>query len=380
MAETLEALTGLEVGHFLSPHIHSYNERIMMGRRPIEDDRLEAIMNRLDRVQREESLPDLPYFIHSFVEAMVAFKDLKIAVIEAGIGALEDVTNILPFEAVLLTTMSSDHTNVLGNRLEDIAFQKASAVIPGKTLLSTNQAPEAAAVIEKLAREAGSPVVFFDPDWVKNGKIRYREDGPTLWTMTFDYDHDWLSGSYETAMVGLHQLQNFGSVLSAMEVVLDPRREEFAGLHRFFKIHDRDKIRAVIAETLSEVYLPGRLELLSRRPFLLIDGAHNDQAIGLLMKNLTWLGLSREGSLGAPALIYGTHQDKVTEGERDVLFRFVDAAYPVEVEEADDEDRVREVEGAIAQALEDKPDRPILIAGSLYLLDGASQYLDRQNK
>lgn len=391
LARSLGDLTGQKVGHFLSPHIHKYNERIMMGNRPINDKHLEMIQDQLDRVEQERNLPSLSYFIHSFVEAMVAFKDLKIAVIEAGIGALEDVTNILPFEAVLLTTMSLDHTNVLGNRLEDIAFQKASAVIPGKTLLSTNQTPEAREVIEDLARKAGSPVLFFDPAWVKKAKVELRQEGETgenlkkggqadesdstLWTMTFDYDHGWLSGSYRSCMVGLHQVQNMGSVLSAMEVLMDPDRKEFANLHALFLSKERDWIKKTISQSLSKVYLPGRLELLSRDPFILIDGAHNDQAISLLMDNLTWLGLTKGGKWGAPALIYGTHDDKVSEEKREEIFSFVDATYPVDVEEVSDEDRVREVGEAIVQSLADNPHRPILVAGSLYLLDGASHYL-----
>lgn len=379
LARSLGDLTGLKVGHFLSPHIHKYNERIMMGNRPIDDKHLEMIQDQLDRVEQDRNLPSLSYFIHSFVEAMVAFKDLKIAVIEAGIGALEDVTNILPFEAVLLTTMSLDHTNVLGNRLEDIAFQKASAVIPGKTLLSTNQTPEAREVIEDLARKAGSPVLFFDPAWVKEARVEFQEEGfPSdtgLWTMTFHYDRGWLSGSYRSRMVGLHQVQNLGSALSAMEVLMDPDREEFARLHAFFLSGERAWIKERIRKSLAKVYLPGRLELLSRDPFILIDGAHNDQAISLLMDNLTWLGLTKGGRWGAPALIYGTHDDKVSEEKREEIFSFVDATYPVDVEEVSDEDRVREVGEAIVQSLVDSPHRPILVAGSLYLLDGASHYL-----
>lgn len=384
LARALGDLTGLKVGHFLSPHIHKYNERMMMGEDPIDDRSLEEVQEEVNRAEREYYLPPLPYFIHSFVEAMVAFKDLKIAVIEAGIGALEDVTNILPFEAVLLTTMSLDHTNVLGHRLEDIAFQKASAVIPGKTLFSTNQAPEARKVIEDLARKAGSPILFFDPAWVKEARVEFQEEevpsDAGLWTMTFHYDHGWLSGPYRSCMVGLHQVQNLGSALSAMEVLMDPDREEFARLHAFFLSRDRAWIKERIRESLAKVYLPGRLELLSRDPFILIDGAHNDQAISLLMDNLTWLGLTKGGKWGPPALVYGTHDDKVSDRMREEIFHFVDATYPVEVEEVSDEDRVREVGEAIVQALADKPRRPILVAGSLYLLDGASHYLAQEGK
>lgn len=403
LAQALSEITQTTVGHFLSPHIHRYNERMMRGDRAISDQALEAVQKKLAQVEKQEGLPALPYFIHSFVEAMEAFRDLPFVVIEAGIGAREDATNILPFDFVVLTSISKDHTNILGKTLSEIAYQKASAILPGQCFVSSNQVTEVEAVIRSMAQERLSEPLFFDPAQVSIAQVHlpgagYQVDfdradlfskeaveeglapGAEDWLMTFHYEGSWLSGDYEVPMVGRYQMQNMGTALLALEVLLDGENSPSERLRPYLTAQSQDQRRAAVHRALAKCFLPGRLELVSYRPMILIDGAHNDGAVDLLLENLHWLGFTKQGPYGAPALIYGTHLHKISEAKRDALFREVDATYPVEVEEVPDEARYAAVVAAIDQALKDGPHRPLLIAGSLYLLEGASRYLARRTQ
>ena len=375
LALALEGLTGQKVGHFLSPHIHKYNERIMIGKEAISDEKLEAIKDKMALAAEKKGLEYQGYFINSFIEAMLAFKGLKLAVIEAGIGALEDVTNILPFSFQVLTKMGLDHTNILGNTLKDIAFQKASSLPAHTPAVSCNQDEEAKDEIEVLAREKGSPITFSSPDSIKNLSVHIRPRGDktdkgSAWTMSFDYEGGWLSGKYETRLVGLHQKENLATALKSMEIVFDPESGDFPDIKKYFKKRmTRSAIKDTVIEALKELYLPGRLELLSRDPYIIIDGAHNDQAIGVLKENLAWLGFSEKGAFGKPNLIFGCHDGKIHEGAKEDFYQAMNSVYMIEIQDVEDEEVKSRVERALKDSIDKDSTRPIIVAGSLYMLD-----------
>lgn len=378
MSASFQALMGIKVGHFLSPHVHKYNERIFVGGQMISDSALLQIRQKMDWLEKTQDLPKISYFQHSFLEAMAAFKDLKLAVIECGVGGREDATNILSSEAAVISRIGMDHMNSLGNSIEEIAGHKAGILTDGKPLISSDQLASVRKILLEEAEKRRSPAYFFEKDWISNvefdlGDLLDREKVPS---MKFSYSHDWLSGNYEIRLLGLHQLENVGTALLALEELADPKNPISPSISSMILSLNRDQRREIIKDSLKNVYLPGRLEIISRDPFILIDGAHNDPAILNLIKNLNWLGLNGK-KFPRPALIFGMHHGKIHKEVLDQLFARVDRIYPVEVEGKEDKEREIQVGRAISKALREDPHRPLLICGSLYLLDGASVWLKK---
>lgn len=372
IALALQALIGKEVGHFLSPHIHKYNERIMLGKEAIDDESLAKIKKQINKISVNKDLAYPGYFINSFIEALLAFKGMKYAVIEAGIGALEDVTNILPFSFQVITKIGLDHTDILGHSLKEIAFQKSSSLPENKAAVSSWQEKEAKEEIKKIAKEKNVSITFANPENINNCRVNIKEgeNNKASWTMSFDYEGDWLSGSYETRLVGLHQKENLSTALKAMELIFDPERNDFLHIKKFFpRGVNRIKIKEVIYEALNDLYLPGRFELVNRNPYVIVDGAHNDPAIKMLYKNLEWLGISESGKYGKAALVFGAHDGKISEEVRDYFFSKMCNTYVINIQDARDEKIKEDVDKALMNAINDNKNSVILIAGSLYILD-----------
>ncbi len=378
LAASLEALTGLSVGHFLSPHVHQYNERILLGGEMISDEKLFSIRERMDQLKEDFSLPSLTYFQRSFLEAMEAFKDLKIAVIECGVGGREDVTNILEGQAAVISRIGMDHMNILGETIEEIARHKAGILTKNRPLISSDQEEPVREILTREAKRKNSPAFFLDPAWLSRPVLCPSDSSGSPPKMTFSYTHGWLSGDYESRLLGLNQTQNLGTALLALEALADPQRSLSPKIKALLPLSLGKKERkALIQECLKEVYLPGRLEILRESPIILIDGAHNDPAIRTLIANLHWLGL--DGRIyPRPALIFGMHEGKIPPQTQGMLFQEMDQVYWVEVEGKSDRERTEEVEKALFQALKEKPERPVLLCGSLYLLDGARTFLLKQ--
>lgn len=380
LSASLQALTGCPVGHFLSPHVHRYHERILIGGEMIGDEELLQIQEKMNQLEKDFSLPALTYFQRSFLEAMEAFKDLKLAVIECGVGGKNDVTNVIDAQIAVISRIGMDHMNVLGDTLEKIADQKSGIIRKNHPLISSDQEEPAKRALMKEAEKNQAPAFFLDPKWLSPPKPVFCSQTAGPINMSFSYDHGWLSGKYETSLLGLHQGQNLGTALLALEVIADPHSSYTPKISTLIpSSFDEEKRRALIQESVKSVYLPGRLEVISTRPLLLIDGAHNDPAILTLIENLHWLGL--DGTrYPRPALLFGMHDHKVSQKVQKKLFQEMDQVSLIEVEGKNDSDRNKEVKKALSKALKEKPERPVLVCGSFYLLDGAKIFLNRERR
>jgi dihydrofolate synthase/folylpolyglutamate synthase len=255
MTTALMMAQGLSVGTYTSPNLHRVNERLARNGEAIDDDSLFGVLTELatleplvgERPTRFELLTAaaLSWFADEAVDAMV---------IEVGLGGTWDCTNVVQGDVAVLTNFSFDHTDVLGPTLEGIALDKAGIVEPGSQVVVGESDPDLVAIVEARADAAGAAGVWVAGRDFGCAENRVAVGGRlvTLWTP---------DGRYEDLLVplhGAHQGDNAAGALAATEAF-------------FGRALDSD----VVEEGFAAVRVPGRLEVLGRRPLLLVDGAHN---------------------------------------------------------------------------------------------------------
>jgi dihydrofolate synthase/folylpolyglutamate synthase len=267
MATSLLMAKGLTVGTYTSPNLHAVAERLAHNGEPIDDASLTNVLTELalletlvpERLTRFELLTAaaLSWFSTEAVDAMV---------VEVGLGGTWDCTNVVHGDVAVLTNVSFDHTDVLGPTLEGIAADKAGIIEPGSRVVVGEMAPELAEIIADRAREVGAASVWMaGRDFgCESNRVAVGGRVVTLWTP---------GGRYEDILVplhGAHQGLNASVALAAVEAFFsDPLEIE------------------VVEEGLAAVRVPGRLEVLGRRPLLLVDGAHNAAGMAALAAALT---------------------------------------------------------------------------------------------
>lgn len=255
MVTALLMAQGLRVGTYTSPNLHHVAERLAHNGQAIDDESLTEVLSELaslepllaERPTRFEVLTAaaLSWFADDAVDAMV---------VEVGLGGKWDSTNVVRGDVAVLTNFSFDHTDVLGPTLEGIAADKAGIIEPASTVVVGETNPELIAIVEHHAASVGASAV-----WVAGRDFGCAHNQLAvggrllqLWTP---------GGRYDDVMVplhGAHQASNAACALAAAEAFFGrPLDEE------------------VVAEGFGVVRVPGRLEVLGRRPLLVVDGAHN---------------------------------------------------------------------------------------------------------
>ena len=260
--------TGLRVGLFTSPHLISFTERIQVNGREISGQEVSELTAEI-----RETVGNLEDFSPTFFEvvtamAMVYFKrqEVDIAVVEVGMGGRLDATNILVPEVSVLTPVGIDHSQFLGSSLREIAREKAGIVKQSVPVVSALQEPEPEAVIREVSEERNSPLFLYGKDF-HGSLLSYGLKG-----LTFDY----LDGSCHmknlfVPLTGPHQLMN---VCVAIKSVLQTSFDTTLDISNAAK------------QGLRSVRWPGRFDLISTRPPVIIDGAHNPAAAQALAKTL----------------------------------------------------------------------------------------------
>jgi dihydrofolate synthase/folylpolyglutamate synthase len=267
MATMLLMAKGLSVGTYTSPNLHAVAERLARNGEAIDDAALTEVITELalleslldERPTRFELLTAaaLSWFATEAVDAMV---------IEVGLGGTWDCTNVVRGDVSVLTNVSFDHTDVLGPTLEGIAADKAGIIKPGSRVVVGELAPELLDIVTERADAVGAASVWVSGrDFgVEDNRVAVGGRLVTLWTP---------GGRYEDLLIplhGAHQGRNAAVALAAVEA--------------FFG----DALEAdVVEEGFAAVRVPGRLEVLGRRPLLLVDGAHNAAGMASLGAALT---------------------------------------------------------------------------------------------
>ena len=280
---------GYKTGLYTSPHLVTLRERIQVDGKPILKRELESLVARMrphvDAVDHDKTYGELSTFELLTAAAFMHFQQRggDFQVLETGLGGRLDATNVVTPEVCVITSISLDHTEVLGDTLDKIAAEKAGIIKPGRPVVSSAQAEEAAAVIRETCQRKGAKLISVGSD------IIWRKLGSNLSGQSLEVKG--LKGTYQLTipLLGAHQLQNAAAAVAALEVL---------GL-------SQKSIEAGLAKT----YWPGRLQILRRRPLLVVDGAHNRDSASKLKE-----ALEQYFHFDHLILIIGTSADKDMSG------------------------------------------------------------------
>jgi dihydrofolate synthase/folylpolyglutamate synthase len=277
MIDAMLRAAGYCSGLYTSPHLHTFRERIRLDGESISEADLIAVVEELQPVLAAR--PEVTVFEIITALAMMYFAEQGVdwGVFEVGMGGRLDATNILRPEVAVITSISLDHVNVLGHTLAAIAGEKAGIIKPGVPVVSAPQRPEALEVVAATAAECGAPLVLAGRDWL--WRILSEDlDGQRLDLYRPGHEATPEYAEVHLPLLGAHQAENAAVAVAAAEVL----REGGAEISR-----------EAVRRGLETVEWPGRLEILSREPLVVVDGAHNPYSIGRLLEALELFGPRR---------------------------------------------------------------------------------------
>ena len=263
---------GLKVGVFSSPYLIHYTDQISINGKSIPEARLEALMADYEFLLEGEKVADLQGTTEFEIITAIAYdyfatEKVDVAIMEVGMGGLLDSTNVCQPILTGITTIGLDHVALLGDTLEAIAEQKAGIVKQGIPLVTGCIAPEALAVIDPIAEAKNAPRLAYGSDY----QVHHQESVVT--GEVFDYTSPVRQGRFQTGLLGLHQIENAGMAIALLDTFCQEDVRELAS-------------NDLVAQAMEETRWPGRLEVLSSEPLMILDGAHNPHAIKALLNTL----------------------------------------------------------------------------------------------
>ena len=270
--KTMLEKMGLKVGVFSSPYLIHYADQISINGESIPEARLEALMADYESLLEGEKgavLQGTTEFeiITALAYDYFAAEKVDVAIMEVGMGGLLDSTNVCQPILTGITTIGLDHVALLGDTVEAIAEQKAGIIKQGIPLVTGRIAPEALAVIDRIAEGKNAPRIAYGTDY----QVRHQESVVT--GEVFDYTSAVRQACFQTGLLGLHQIENAGMAIALLDTFC---QEDGRAL----------PANTLVVQALEETRWPGRLEVLSSDPLLILDGAHNPHAIKALLATL----------------------------------------------------------------------------------------------
>jgi dihydrofolate synthase/folylpolyglutamate synthase len=271
---------GYHTGLFTSPHLVRVEERIQVDGQPITGEALTELLAEVRTAVTGGGLEPTFFEIATAVGFLhFVRQNVDIAVVEVGLGGRLDSTNVCTPLATLITSISYDHTQLLGSRLASIAAEKAGIIKPGRPVVSGVTVPEAADVIRRVCRERRAPLLELGTDFhycYDPGRVTADEFLPArvrvaLTDRPLTTHHPPLTTYSSLGLLGEHQAAN-----AAVAVVCIERLRAEG-----WRISD-----AAVADGLATVHWPARLELVGRRPLVVLDCAHNVASAVALVETL----------------------------------------------------------------------------------------------
>lgn len=303
-ASALQA-NGYRVGLYTSPHLTDYVERIQVNGEQISHADLTSLVNELKPVI--ESIPELTTFEITTAIAFEYFRSqhVEAAVIEVGLGGRLDATNVCIPKVTVITSISYDHTDLLGDTLTEIAGEKGGIIKPGIPVVLAPQKDEAKVVIEAIAKRLSCPLVEVDREYCFR-PVSHSLDGQVfeLWKsgearlskISAESNQQNQVGKIQLTipLLGYHQIENATTAYAALQIAHQ------AGI---------SISEAAIQQGLSRANWPGRFEILQKQPPIVVDSAHNKDSALKLRLTLD------EYFPNLPAvLIFGASEDKDIAG------------------------------------------------------------------
>jgi dihydrofolate synthase/folylpolyglutamate synthase len=268
MIESVLRAHGLSTGRYTSPHLSKVTERISIDGHPVSDetfvriwDEIRPYLQIVDSELEAEGQPRLTYFECLTILGFAIFADqpVNVAVIEVGLGGITDATNVGDGQVSVVTPISLDHTDLLGDTTGEIAYEKAGIIKPGGYLISAAQPLDAAQVLLEKAKDLGVPFKFEGVEFgVESRTVAVGGQVVTI---------QGIAGRYPELLVplhGAHQAQNAAVAVAALEAF-------FGG--------DKELGFDVLQEGFGAATSPGRLEVVRTAPTIVVDAAHNPEGI-----------------------------------------------------------------------------------------------------
>ena len=248
---------GQKTGLFVSPYVFEFNERIQLNGRNISNQNLVEIANQIElilaKIRRENPAFSLVTFEYEVVMAFLYFAREKCdyAVIEVGIGGEHDKTNVIMPEVSVITTIGLDHEQIIGPTLQDIAREKSGVIKKNRPVIIGNVPKEVLPIIQQKAQEESAPLIQLGKDF----KISLQEN------LTYQDQNKKISFLPRPLVEGY----DVGIAISAVSLL---------GV----------KLSAAeIKEAINQTKIPGRYQIVQNNPLVILDGAHNIQAVQNLL-------------------------------------------------------------------------------------------------
>lgn len=279
---------GVKTGLFSSPHLTRFTERILVNDEEISESDVVRLVEKIKPFGDE-----LTFFEYITVMAFLYFQEKQVdyAVLETGMGGRLDSTNVVTPTISVITSIGLDHQDYLGNDLKSIAGEKTGIIKEGVPVVSSSQEKEAEEVIKKKAEERGSQIFIYGRDFT--GELKYMSFDGIIFNF-YPSTSQPLEISPQPdlylSLSGIYQVENASVALKAFMT--------------FFPLWDDLKIR----NALKNVIIPGRLEVISKEPLIILDIAHNPQAIRALIKTVRFLTTKK------PVVVFSIMKDKDLNG------------------------------------------------------------------
>ncbi|WP_020006449.1 bifunctional folylpolyglutamate synthase/dihydrofolate synthase [Salinicoccus albus] len=356
-----------DVGTFTSPYIETFNERISVNAQPITDDEImelvEIVRPVSEQMDEKTDLGSATEFEIITTMMFVYFgriRSVDYVIIEAGLGAKNDSTNVFEPIMTVLTSIGLDHTNVLGNTLIDIAKDKSGVIKPDVPLAFAVKDEHAKDYIYKMLKDNHSQGVELDRDII----LVSSDDEFSFQYGRYDFQDIHLN------MLGRHQHENAALAIASL-LTLQDRGETSLELNKMIR-------------GIEEVSWPGRIEIISQSPVIILDGAHNNEATEALVNTIKENYSDREISVLFSA-IEGKPLTRMVDQLCEIADRFyvTDFDFPnaLSVEtiyKAVDHPHKQKIKD-YKNFIETFDGEMLLVTGSLYFISEIKQYFNEKN-
>lgn len=286
---------GYKVGQFTSPELINFRDRISVNGEWITKQHFADQVNRiLPLLQDKEDLPTLFEVLTAIAFSHFSAQKVDLAVVEVGLGGRYDATNVVQPILTILTTVNMDHTALLGNSLEKIAWEKAGIAKEGITLLTGDLKPQA----DRIVRQECSNVHALLADGSDVGLERLTHDFKYA---SYKVNSTQLPRVVKIPLIASYQKQNLHLALAA---ILELRKNGVS-------IDDE-----AVTSGLASTTWPGRFEVISRKPLIILDGGHNPSAAEAIAKEVQELFPGKQRR----HLLFGVLADKDYQAVSRLLF------------------------------------------------------------
>ncbi len=273
---------GYKVGLYTSPHLQDFSERIQVNCNPIDPPDIVRLVGELKKVV--ELIPDITTFELTTALGFLYFAEqqVDIAVVEVGLGGRLDATNVVNPLVSVITSISFDHTAVLGNTLKEIAYEKGGIIKPKRPVVVSPQKDEALNEIRRISIERSSLLIDVGADYHYHYKYHtLDEQSFKVWKKSKSLDESKVqleaiekasrAKHFVIPLLGAHQVVNAVTAYAALQVAK----------HEGLRITEK-----AIKVGFKNVNWPARFELLRKEPPVIVDGAHNVDSMEKLKQAL----------------------------------------------------------------------------------------------